>query len=247
MNIFKALSQGDGSINETNVTSFLSYILNESNEFSSSLMILFLELIEREMNTKVTGILNITGDNYRQKINNFTNMYKYSAEPECHLQGNNLSQDIDVLVTISEKTNDNICYYILIENKIKKSSLKAKQCLEQYLAFKSDEDFQKNVPVFSILISPDSENFKRMIEKVEEENKYSVWLKWESKNETSIVGLFRKLIKLENNSEISPIENNSQFIIKSFIDYISTELVVKEKNMNYFFFQAEDGIRDKGM
>jgi len=33
MNIFKALSQGDGSINETNVTSFLSYVIHESNEF----------------------------------------------------------------------------------------------------------------------------------------------------------------------------------------------------------------------
>lgn len=233
MNIFKALSQGDGSINETNVTSFLSYILNETNEFSSSLMILLLELIEKEMDTNINDILNITEENYRQKINNFTNKYKYTAEPECRLQGNKLIQYVDILVTISEKTNDNVCCYILIENKIKKSSVNQQQCLEQYLAFKGDEDFQENVPIFSVLISPNHESFKVMIENVKKENKISVWLKWESKTGVSMVNLFVKLIKLENNSEISPIENNAQFIIKSFIDYISTELTIKEKTMNY--------------
>ena len=48
MNIFKALSQGDGSINETNVTSFLSFIFNETNNFSASFPFLFLEHIEKQ-------------------------------------------------------------------------------------------------------------------------------------------------------------------------------------------------------
>ena len=72
MNIFKALSQGDGSINETNVTSFLSYIFNETNEFSSSFLLLFLEQIEKQLNDyDLQNIIKISGKNYRQRINDF--------------------------------------------------------------------------------------------------------------------------------------------------------------------------------
>ena len=62
MNIFKALSQGDGSINETNVTSFMSYIFNETNDFSSSFLLLFLELIENQLdNFEFQNIIGYTG------------------------------------------------------------------------------------------------------------------------------------------------------------------------------------------
>ena len=47
MNIFKSLSQGNGSISETNITSFLSYLLNSTNELDNSFILLFLELIDK--------------------------------------------------------------------------------------------------------------------------------------------------------------------------------------------------------
>ena len=234
MNIFKALSQGDGSINETNVTSFLSYIFNETNEFSSSFLLLFLEQIEKQLNDyDLQNIIKISGKNYRQRINDFKNKYTYSAIPEYRLQKDGKIQDVDILLTISEKISENDCCYILIENKIKRSALKEQQCAEQYRLFNEIDDFQENVPVFSILITPDIDIFKNMIERVIEENVLSVWLKWETDKETSIVDLFRHLIKLESNSEISPIDNNTQYIIKSFIDYISTELSIKERVNNF--------------
>ena len=111
--------------------------------------------------------------------------------------------------------------------------MKESQCLDQYKLFKTIEDFQEEVPVFSILISPDFSNFSTMIENVKLDNTLSIWFKWDSENGNSIIDLFRKLIKLESNSEISVIDNNSQYIIKSFIDYISTELSVKEKTINF--------------
>ncbi|MCD4683603.1 MAG: hypothetical protein K8R86_10005 [Bacteroidales bacterium] len=234
MNIFKALSQGDGIINETNVTSFLSYIFNETNEFSSSFLLLFLEQIEKQLNDyDLQNIINISGKNYRQRINDFKSKYTYSAIPEYRLQKDVKIQDVDILLTISEKISENDCCYILIENKIKRSALKEQQCAEQYMLFNEIEDFQENVPVFSILITPDIDIFKTMIERVIEENVRSVWLKWETDKDISIVDLFRHLIKLEGNSEISPIDNNTQYIIKSFIDYISTELSIKERANNF--------------
>ena len=234
MNIFKALSQGDGSINETNVTSFLSFILNETNEFSTPFLLLFLDEIEKQLDDfAFNKIIEITGSNYRQKTIDFKNKYTYSAIPEYRLQNNGKTQDVDVLVTITEKNNENDCCYILIENKIKKSAFKKGQCTEQYRLFNEIEDFQENVPVFSILITPEIEIFRNMLIDVQVENPFSVWLKWETEKGNSMIGLFRNLIKLENNSEISPIDNNAKYIIKSFIDYISTELSIKEKSNNF--------------
>jgi len=234
MNIFKALSQGDGSINETNVTSFLSFIFNEKNDFSPSFLILFLEYLEKK-STKIQfqNILEFSGRNYRQRIKDFSEKYTYSAIPEYRIKNNGKIQDVDILLTISEKISENDCCYFLIENKIKKNAIKENQCLEQYNLFKTIEDFQEDVPIISILISPDFDIFKIMIENVKVENELSVWLKWESEYDNSIVDLFRQLINLENNSEILPIDINTQYIIKSFIDYISSEFSIKEKTLNY--------------
>jgi len=234
MNIFKALSQGDGSINETNVTSFLSFVFNETNDFSAALLLLFIEHIENQStNIDFKNYIEISGKNYRQRINSFTEKYTYSAIPEYRLKNKNKTQDVDILITISERISEIDCCYFLIENKIKKSALKENQCLEQYQVFKTIEDFQENVPVFSILISPNYETFSTVIEKVIKENPLSVWLKWESENRNSVVDIFKQLIKLESNSDIPPININTQYIIKSFIDYISTELSIKEKTINY--------------
>jgi hypothetical protein len=252
MNIFKALSQGDGSINETNVTSFLSYIFNEINEFSSSFLLLFLEQIETHIdNFEFQDILEYSGRSQRQKVNDFIAKYTYYAIPEYRLSRNGKIQDVDILLTISEKFNENDCCYFLIENKIKKTAFKKNQCAEQYKLFKTIEDFQENVPVFSVLITPDFPKFSLMFDKVKTENKLSVWLKWEKENESSIIDIFRKLIKLENNSEIPPIDTNTQYILKSFIDYISTELSIKGKSINYSVAgsqvaeQAEYELNDK--
>lgn len=130
MNIFKALSQGDGSINETN-------------DFSSSFLLLFLEHIEKQsIDIQFQNILEFSGKNYRQRIKDFSEKYTYSAIPEYRLKKNGKIQDVDILITISEKISENDCCYFLIENKIKKSALKESQCLEQYQLFKTIEDFQ---------------------------------------------------------------------------------------------------------
>ena len=168
MNIFKALSQGDGSINETNVTSFLSYILNETNDFSATLFLLLFEQIENQIEKiDFQNIIEISGKNYRQKTNDFKNKYTYSAIPEYRLQKDRKIQDVDILITISEKNNENDCCYFLIENKIKKSAFKEQQCVEQFKLFNEIEDFQEDIPVFSVLISPDLDVFKTMIENID--------------------------------------------------------------------------------
>jgi len=242
MNIFKALSQGDGSINETNVTSFFSFICNETNNFSPSFLILFLEEINKKLNQK---IFDFQGSNHRQKVEFFKSNYTYSAQPEFRLQVDNQIQDVNILITISDKNDGSELYFLLIENKIKKSSCNEGQCLLQYELFKKNEDYQTETPVISVLISPDDQIFETMVNFIKQKNSLSVWFKWETQSEKSLVEIFKTLIQLENNGEIAPIENNTLYILKSFIDFISTELGKKDKRGNYNYSIAGAEVIDQ--
>lgn len=235
MNIFRALSQGDGSINETNVTSFLSYILNETNNFSAPFILLLIEKIEKEIDLNIiSDILKIPDTNLRQKTLFFRKMYSYSSIPEYRLKIDNKIQDLDILLTITDKSSeDDLCYF-LIENKIKKSALKQQQCLEQYKLFKGMDDFQDDVPIFSVLITPDYDVFNSMLMCIKDENENSCWLKWETKSDDSIVAIFKELIYLEQRSEISPIDINTLYIIKSFVDHISRDLYPQDRSTKNF-------------
>lgn len=232
MNIFKALSQGDGSINETNITSFLSFICNDSNDFSSSFMVLFIELINKELSQQ---IIPLEGIYFRQKIHFLESRYSYSAQPEFRIVGSEKSHYVDIFITITTKNNEEDLFYLLIENKIKKNSFKLNQCLEQYQSFSLLEDYKSNAKTISLLISPNDEKFSKMIHAVQPENLNSAWLKWDSNDKSNIINLFKNLIQLENECNIPPIESNTKYILKSFIDYISSAIHSNSKNGNYNF------------
>ena len=62
MNVFKTLSQGNGRISETNITSFLSYLLDSNNELRNSFFYLFIQLIDSHIvENKVSDLLNLKG------------------------------------------------------------------------------------------------------------------------------------------------------------------------------------------
>ena len=48
------------------------------------------------------------------------------------------------------------------------------------------------------------------------------------------------MIKHEHNAEIEPIDPNTQFIIKSFIDYIAIEFLQKNSNKRNFSFNGQE-------
>ena len=231
MNIFKALSQGNGQISETNMTSFLSYLLNESDEFGSAFLLIFLESIK----DIIPKYIEINGNSYREKINDLSLKYSYYASPEFRVQSGNRTQVIDINLTISDKAAENDVLFILIENKIKKSAIKKDQCLEQFQIFKASEEIPDNTPVYSVLITPPDEIFKQVFDSIACENDDSAWLHWTDgkSGKKSIEKMLKDLMYLENNLEISPINENTKYIIKSFVDHMSSEL--SEKNKQYSF------------
>ena len=238
MNIFKALSEGHGQISETNITSFVSYLLNSSNELKNSFFVLFADLIDTGLDeNKICDLLNIKQNLIREKIIHFSNSFIVSSVPEYRIKKDNKHLIPDILVRIYSKDKQEIKAFFLIENKINKGAVTQGQLENQVSFFKtSDEDYVQNIPVYSIFITPDDDIFKASYENAKNENKNTVWLKWTNhvENDASIEAILREVIKYEHKAEIEPIDLNTQFIIKSFIDYLATEFSKKERSkMNY--------------
>lgn len=240
MNIFKALSEGNGKISETNVTSFMSYLFDSSNELKNSFFTLFINLIDKNLETnKISNLLNLNQNMIREQICAFSNKYYVTSEPEYTINDNNGKRQIpDILLRITSKHDNEDLIYLIVENKINKGALKKGQIEKQLDYFLQSEDYDKGKPIYSILITTDDKAFEKMYSQAVQINNKTVWLKWTNHIDTdnSIEATLRKLIIYEHNAEIEPIDPNTQFIFKSFIDYISTELSYKEsgkKNFNY--------------
>lgn len=248
MNIFKALSYGNGKISESNVTSFMSYLINSNNELNNSFFMLFIHLIDSVIadekiadEKKICEILDIdTKKSIREQINTFSRKYSVSAISEFRIKKDGRTKIPDILVTITDKDinkdNESVAYF-LIENKINASALDKNQLKNQLEFFKSSEDYVKDKPVYSIFITPDGDDFKEFWNNNCEKSGCMLWLKWINFEAPpkSVEAKLRKLIECEHNAEIDTIDLNTQYIIKSFIDYVATKYfkVDKSRTNNY--------------
>ncbi len=248
MNIFKALSEGNGKISETNITSFMNYLLDSTNELNDSFFVLFAQLIDSQIdNNKICDLLGINQKSVRTRIRHLSKNYVVLSEPEYRIKDTDGRKQIpDILVTVGSRAEENAAVaYIIIENKIKKSAIKEGQVDTQFEYFTKYEDYDKSRPVYSVLITPDEKVFEQLYKSAKNKNSKSAWLKWinHSDDAFSIESILRQLIQHEHNAEIEPIDPNTQFIIKSFIDYIASEFSPKENgkmNFNYKGFQTVD-------
>ena len=235
MNIFKSLSQGNGKITETNLTSFLSFLLSKNSEIGNAFFMLFLEYVDSLTdNNGINNILNLQGTTIRGKLLDYERRYIHLAEPEHCVESNDEKQIIDIFLKVFNCDGEDLCYF-LIENKIKESGINVRQCSKQYEVFKNSDECQANVPIYNILLTTDSNSFESMYVESKRCNPNSVWLKLTNRNiqESSLESCLKKLLSLENISEIPPIELFALFIIKSFIDFISSEFSYRERNFNY--------------
>lgn len=235
MNIFKSLSQGNGQITETNLTSFLSYLLSKNNEIGNAFFMLFIQYVDSlAENMILNNVLSLNENTIREKLLKYERSYIHLAEPEHRIEYQEEKQIVDIFLKIYDNNGNDICYF-LIENKIKASAININQCSRQYEVFKNSEECQANIPIYNVLLTPDSNSFETMYEESKRCNPNSIWLKWTNRNvnEGSIELCLKKLLSMETNSDIPPIELFSLFIIKSFIDFISTEFTFRERTFNY--------------
>ena len=226
MNLFKALSNGHGTISETNITSFLSYLLNQTSELRLSFSVLLLEELNHKLDDWLFTHLDLKNLSTREKIQMIERSYFISCDPEVRITSSKGPRIIDSVMTISNKNSERDELYILIENKVSSGAKNIPQCFDQYNAFKECEDYDSTVPVISVLITNDTRSFQSSIDKVLSVNPHSVWLKWVSRDieEKTIFNLVQDVLTLEHQGSIPPINIETQSSLKYFNDFIWAEL-----------------------
>lgn len=231
MNIFKTLSLESANIREVNITSFFSYLLNKPKDLDVLFPILFFEYIS-ELHSKniLTEYLNIKSKTIREKIISFNKNFNISVESEYALYRESKKQILDIFLKVSKLENEEDILYILIENKIKKTAKKDQQPADQFRFFLESEDINKSAPIISVLITIDDDGFTSVMDNLRSINSNSVWLKWTNsvRQEQSVEFYLKRILEYEKIADIQPLDFTTQFILKSFIDYISSEYSKKE-------------------
>ncbi len=225
MNIFRILSSNDGSINEPNVSSFLAYLLNPNEDHGLSSLLL--QEILNEFLTIKSDYLNKLQFNGR--ITDLSNYSGYSINVLPELAVNILHEnkkkrrDIDIVLEITDSNDNEILYAICIENKITDSSIiKNDSQLEDELDglnnYYSENKLKPEIFVIYLTHTP-SDISTASFDKLDYERKYHLY--WDNHDNS----VFNKLIKIFNNENqalIDPINNQTVYLIKSFLSFIKT-------------------------
>ncbi len=224
MNIFRILSSNDGSINEPNVSSFLAYLLdpNEDHGISSLLLQGFLNNILAIDNDFLKKI------QFGGKITDLSKSSGYSINilPELtvNVESKKKRRDIDIVLEIIDDKSKEILYSICLENKITDLSIsKNDSQLEDELIglelYYKEMNIKPEIYVIYLTPTPSSIAIQSF-EKLEYYKKCHLF--W-NKDENSVFNMLLKIFTDENNGLIDPINNQSSYLIKSFLSFINTD------------------------
>jgi hypothetical protein len=225
MNIFRILSSNDGTINEPNVSSFLAYILNPQEDHGLSSLLL----------QELLGEIILLDEAFLSKIkfeNRIADLSKYSGYsinvvPEMSViipNGNTTKRrDIDILLEIKDSKSEEILYSICLENKITDASIIKKDSqLEDELKglknYYSENNLNPEIYVVYLTPSP-SDISKQSFEKLNYNKKCHLY--WDN-SKNSIFSKLTKIFKEERDGIVDPINDQSVYLIKSFLSFIKT-------------------------
>ncbi len=222
MNIFDVLSRGKSRLHEPSISAMLGYLLNskEDHGLSDTLLRRFLEVINAESSKRLF-------DDLLERP--FINADIFLEDPYLL---NDRRNDIDIRMTLYDKTETTEICRIVIENKIRPSAAQPEQLKSYYLAVSADEDVKMaNCPIVMVFLTPDSEKsglheeYKNLSSEVLG-NDIKIWLYWTSKMSThkSITFLLRDILEREQKAEINPINEYLRQTIKAFVHHIDIKV-----------------------
>ncbi|MFZ4740878.1 MAG: PD-(D/E)XK nuclease family protein [Bacteroidales bacterium] len=228
MNIFKILANGDGTINENNISAFLGYLLDPYADHG-----LGFEFLERVIE--------------KLEIDDFnTKKYEYEILFEQAFKEVNKSKQIVDIVILCFEDNKGVLKeslvndillkerklknIFLIENKVKNGSKKKDQIKNQFSSTVSSLELDSQL-VYSVYLTPDEITYSNEFANFSEtENKTHLVWKHKSSENDSIYNILKELIEDENNGVIEAINEYTKHTIKSFIMFIENDFksVIKE-------------------
>ncbi len=225
MNIFRILSSNDGSINEPNVSSFLAYLLDPGEDHGISSLLL----------QEILNGIAASNKNFLSKIqyqNRITDLSKYSGYsiniiPELSVNlekgGKRRRRDIDIIIEIIDNKTNELIYSICLENKISDSSiirddLQLEEELKGLQNYYSESKFSPEIYIIYLTPAPSLVS-GYSFEKLNYDKKYHLY--WDN-DENSVFNKLLKIFKNEKEGLIDPINNQSSYLIKSFLSFIKT-------------------------
>ena len=224
MNIFKILANGEGRINETNVSAFLGYLLdpNANHSLGYEFLKRFFEPIVKENDFKA-------------------DKYDYQIFFEQGFSKDERKQKVDIVIVCShtelgEGSETKVKNYInnfkiikkvfLIENKINLGSFKKEQVQNQFESYKNvfkDNEGGNNPDIYSIYVTPNNDTFyEEFKDNIEVPNKTHIFWKNDD-TKKSIKNMLIDIVSKENIGDIEAINEYTRHTLKSFIQFIETD------------------------
>jgi len=221
MNIFKILANGEGRINETNVSAFLGYLLDPNANHS-----LEYEFLKRFFKTVIND------ENFK------ADKYDYQIFFEQGFKNKDKKQKVDIVVVCTKTDNGegsetkvknyignhkSIKKVFLIENKIQNGSITKNQINNQYEAFINEFGNEGTFDVYSIYVTPKDIDFDKEF-KQNKKASSTTHIYWKDKDtKNSIKNMLIDIVSKENIGEIEAINEYTRHTLKSFIQFIETD------------------------
>lgn len=221
MNIFKVLSRGDGTIQEPNITSVLSYLLDptENHGLGNLFLKRFIERLQSDGNLKSfeneLNIIKKSFENSDTELNTFIEVEKRLEKVSENLELQKNTRDLDVFIEIFKGSN--ILLRLIIEIKIYKEAYTENQLNDIFVL--AEDNFNDNKNIY-LLIAPDSDKLKNK----KFGNDKFIRLDWNSDLSEIII----KILKNDNEGEISPVNLQTKDLLKSFNVFINDGFKDKE-------------------
>ena len=227
MNIFEALSQGKGAINEENTSSFLAYLLKDYESHG----------LRREFVKRFIKLVNI----------DYRDVSDYNFVVELEKKYNDLENNakknrtIDILLTIKDECKK---YIIGIENKLSSAACQKDQLLEEYKYIKQASS--KDDSIIMIFLVPDSDDSKIQSE-------FDTLKTWKSENESiseqqnvklikwdDVINIVKEMLADENEATIAPMSDYLKQTLKAFCFYIQHYNDIEIKNKIYVKYERNN-------
>jgi hypothetical protein len=234
MNIFKALSQGYGRLNEENMSAMLGFLLApyEAHGMGDIFLWLFLEAVAEKCGEK-NRFQNVLAKGSRINAQIvFEEKYTVSTPTSSK------TRRPDIEIRLYDPLQNNLpreLHRVVIENKIHPRAAQPEQFREEYDSVKRqiDADKEAGSTVTMVFLTPLSSdaNLKAEFERltpVGEDAK--VWLYWNGDDDPyTVTTIIREILKREDQAHIAPISDYMQHTLKAFTRHIIETIQLPEK------------------
>ena len=227
MNIFTVLSQGNGRLNEENLSAMLAFLLSptQAHGFGDTFLRHFLNLLASkcEQNDRFDNVLN-SGKTLTAEI---------LLESPYSLDDRKRIVDIEIRLlarSIGKSESENTeLHRIAIENKIRSQSSESDQLKEEFAAISQDIE-DDSVQLTMVFLTPPGDfqslnsEFENLTEPMLGRHK-KAWIRWIDQNDTgNIYNQLKQVLRSESDSDISPINEYVRHTLKAFVVHIKESI-----------------------